>query len=125
MLINALELEKIIKILFEKYVDYQEIRLVDVKVSIDQYLKIVMHVKYYTVDTKVRCIARFRNEENIIVDTKGTIKYGFINFDFNKLLQEYVTEHEDFIVNDDNIIIRHKLLKSININNQYVEIELN
>lgn len=125
MLINATELEKIIKILFNKYVDYQEIRLSDVKVDIDQYLKVLMCVQYYNVDTKVRVIARFRNEDNIILDTKGTIKYGFINFDFNKLLQEYVKEHETFIINDNDIVIKHELLKSININNKYIEIELN
>ena len=86
MLINQNELEKLCKYLYPKFFDYKDISLYDLNIKIDDYLHLSANLNYYNIETKLRAIARVRVEDKIIIDINGVIKYGFINLDLNKVL---------------------------------------
>lgn len=124
MKIDAASLEKIIWILYDRYFDYQEITLKEVKVTIDKYVRVHMVVHYYNVETVIRILCRLRVDQDLIIDTKGSVKYGLIHFDFNKLIKEYFKDNRYVCVNDESLIIKNEYIKNIAICQKNIELEL-
>lgn len=124
MEIDALTLKKLIWILYDKYFDYQQIVLKDVQLEIDEYLKINLLLDYYHVETKIKAIGKIYVDKDIIIDAKGTIQYGFIHFDFYKVLEEYLQNNRYISIKDKQIRIKNEYLKDIHINDHHIELEL-
>ncbi len=124
MKIDAISLERIIWMLYDRYFDFQEIILKKVEIDIDHYIHGQLLVQYYHMETIVKLIARIRVEDDIIIDTKGTIKYGFIYFDFNKILKEYLNQNRYLTVNDESIIIKNEWIENMKIEDKNIVVEL-
>lgn len=124
MKIDALTLKKIIYILYKKYFDYQQIVLKDVQLEIDDSLKINLLLDYYHVDTKIKMIGKIYVNNDIIIDVDGIIQYGFIHFDFYKVLDEYLQNNKYISIYNKQIRIKNEYLKDIHINNNQIELEL-
>lgn len=124
MKIDELTLKRIIWLLYEKYFDYQQIILKDVQLEIDEYIKINLLLDYYHVETKIKAIAKLFVDKDIIIDAKGMIQYGFIHFDFYKVLEEYLENNRYISIKDKQIRIKNEYLKDIHIKDNCIELEL-
>lgn len=124
MKIDALTLKKLLLILYNRYFDFQQIVLKGIQLEIDEYIKINLILDYYHVETKIKVIGKVHVDNDIIIDAKGMIQYGFIHFDFYKMLEEYLQNNRYISIKDKQIRIKNEYLKDIHINEHYVELEL-
>lgn len=124
MKINEMELVKLCKLLYPYVFDYKDIKLNELNIKIDEYLHVNANLSYYNVETKLQAIARIRVDNQIIVDIKGLIKYGFINLDLNKVLKEIIKDNPYVTIDDEGIKIENHYLKDIQLNDGYIKIEL-
>lgn len=128
MIIKDKELVIIMKHLYDQYFDFKDIKINDIDIVIDKFIKIKANLNYCNVDTNVDAVVRVRLiDDNIVINTKGIIKYGFINLDFNKVIKEYLKD-EKYIkiiqVKDDDILVKNNYLGSLVCNNGLLEIIL-
>lgn len=124
MKINENELVKLCRHLYLNLFDYKDIKLSDLSIKIDDYLHVTATLNYYNVETKLKAIARVRVDEQIIIDTKGVIKYGFINLDLNKVLKETIKDNPYVTISNEAIMIENDYIKDIQVNKGYIKIEL-
>lgn len=124
MKINEIELVKLCRHLYLNLFDYKDIKLSDLSIKIDDYLHVTATLNYYNVETKLKAIARVRVDEQIIIDTKGVIKYGFINLDLNKVLKETIKDNPYVTISNEAIMIENDYIKDIQVNKGYIKIEL-
>lgn len=125
MILKDKEIVKIFNHLYDRYVDYKDININTVNFIIGDFIKVRINLNYYHVDTDINVIAKVAiTEDNIIVTTKGIIKYGFVNLDFNKMAREYLKDKEYISMKEDTIYIKNDYIRSIQYGNGKVQIEL-
>lgn len=125
MILKDKEIVKIFNHLYERYIDYKDININTVNFIIGDFIKVRINVNYYHVDTDINVIAKVNvTEENICITTKGIIKYGFVNLDFNKMAREYLKDKEYISMKEDTIYIKNEYIRSIQYGNSKVQIEL-
>lgn len=124
MKIDIFTLERLIWIIYQRYFDYQKIVLKNVQIGLGECISVDMLLYYYRVETKVSLQAKINVGQDIVIKTAGDIQYGFIHFDFHKLLAEYLPKHPDLRLKNDLIIIKNEYLKDIRIDPEYIELEL-
>lgn len=118
------ELEKISKYLYLRFFNYKDIKLNELKIVIDDYLHLNANLSYYNVETKLKAIARIKVDEQIMIDFDGIVKYGFVNLDLNKLLKDICKDNRYVKVVDDMLVIENKYLKSLELKDGYMNLEL-
>lgn len=125
MILKDKELIKIFNHLYNRYINYKDITIHTVNLIIGDFIKVKVHLNYYKVDTYINVIAKAEvNDEYIIIDTKGIIKSGFINLDFNKMVHQYLKDKEYFKIEDDRIYIKNEYLRTLKYGNNEIEITL-
>lgn len=124
MKIDVLTLKKLIWIVYEKYFNYQQIVLKDVQIEISDVLRINLLLDYYHVETKIQAIGKVFIDNDIIVDLEGKIQYGFIQFDFYKILEEYLKEFPFISIKGKQLRIKNEYLKDIHLDQNCIELEL-
>lgn len=124
MVINQEELAKLCKYLYLKIFNYKDIILNDIDIKISDSIYINANLNYYGVDTKVHAKVDLRIEDNLIINIDGIAKYGFINLSINKILKEMIKDYQDIEITDQGVIVLNEFLKSIELKNGYVCIEL-
>ena len=116
MIIDQEELTKLCKYLYLKFFDYKDIVLNDIYIN--------ANLNYYGIDTKVQAKVDLRVENDLIVDIDGIAKYGFINLSVNKILKEMIKDYQDIEITDRGVIVLNDFLKSVELKNGHVCIEL-
>lgn len=125
MILKETEIKTIIRYVCEEVLDFKDIKIVDLQVAIGKYITIESTVNYYTVNTKVKVIAKIDCQSNtIIIYTRGIIKYGFMHLDFNKIMKEYVKDNTYIQVTQEGIVIKNDIIQSILLKEGQIEIEL-
>lgn len=125
MILKDKEIIKVFNHAYNYFVDYKDITINTVNIIIGDFIKLKVNLNYYHVDTLVTIIAKVEViDDYLIVTTKGIIKYGFINLDFNKMIKEYLKDKDYFKVEDDKIYIRNEYIKSLQYGNNQIELEL-
>ena len=64
------------------------------------------------------------NDEDIIIDSQGSIRYGFLKLNYAKMLQEWVKDIPQVSVNNTQIRVKNEYLQDIRLNSQEIELEL-
>ncbi len=124
MIINQEELTKLCKYLYLKFFDYKDIVLNDIDIKISDSIYINANLNYYGIDTKVQAKVDLRVEDDLIVDIDGIAKYGFINLSVNKILKEMIKDYQGIEITDQGVIVLNEFLKSVELKNGHVCIEL-
>ena len=62
--------------------------------------------------------------EDIIIDSQGSIRYGFLKLNYAKMLQEWVKDIPQVSVNNTQIRVKNEYLQDIRLNSQEIELEL-
>lgn len=125
MILKDKELIKIFNHLYNRYIDYKDINVQSVNLIIGEFIKIKVYLSYYKVDTYIDVLAKVEvTDDYIIINTKGIIKYGFMNLDFYKMISEYLKDKEYFKVDDGKIYVKNEYLKTLTYGNNEIEITL-
>ena len=124
MIINQEELTILCKCLYLKFFDYKDIVLNDIDIKISDSIYINANLNYYGIDTKVQAKVDLRVENDLIVDIDGIAKYGFINLSVNKILKEMIKDYQGIEITDQGVIVLNEFLKSVELKNGHVCIEL-
>ena len=110
MKIDVKTLEKLVWIIYKRFfIEYIQIRMVLV---------------YKGIETKIHIDARPYVNEDIIIDSQGSIRYGFLKLNYAKMLQEWVKDIPQVSVNNTQIRVKNEYLQDIRLNNQEIELEL-
>lgn len=84
-----------------------------------------MVLVYKGIETKIHIDARpYVNEDIIIIDSQGSIRYGFLKLNYAKMLQEWVKDIPQVSVNNTQIRVKNEYLQDIRLNSQEIELEL-
>jgi hypothetical protein len=125
MILKNTEIVTILKYVCKEVLDFKDIVIEDMEVSIKNYITIEGKVNYYGVATKMKVIAKIECQLNrIMIYTRGIIKYGFISLDFNKILNEYVKDTSYLHVTKEGIVLKNEYIQNITLKEEEIEIEL-
>ena len=108
MKIDLKTLEKLVWIIYKRFF-IEKGKLKDIQIKIDQYIQIRMVLVYKGI---------------IIIDSQGSIRYGFLKLNYAKMLQEWVKDIPQVSVNNTQIRVKNEYLQDIRLNNQEIELEL-
>ena len=111
MKIDVKTLEKLVWIIYKRFF-IEKGKLKDIQIKIDQYIQIRMVLVYKGIETKIHIDARPYVNDDIIIDSQGSIRYGFLKLNYDKMLQEWV------------IRVKNEYLQDIRLNSQEIELEL-
>ena len=78
MKIDVKTLEKLVWIIYKRFF-IEKGKLKDIQIKIDQYIQIRMVLVYKGIETKIHIDARPYVNEDIIIDSQGSIRYGFLS----------------------------------------------
>ena len=112
MKIDVKTLEKLVWIIYKRFF-IEKGKLKDIQIKIDQYIQ-----------TKIHIDARPYVNEDIIIDSQGSIRYGFLKLNYAKMLQEWVKDIPQVSVNNTQIRVKNEYLQDIRLNSQEIELEL-
>jgi len=115
MKIDVKTLEKLVWIIYKRFF-IEKGKLKDIQIKIDQYIQIRMVLVYKGIETKIHIDARPYVNEDIIIDSQGSIRYGFLKLNYAKMLQ--------VSVNNTQIRVKNEYLQNIRLNSQEIELEL-
>ena len=99
MKIDVKTLEKLVWIIYKRFF-IEKGKLKDIQIKIDQYIQIRMVLVYKGIETKIHIDARPYVNEDIIIDSQGSIRYGFLKLNYAKMLQEWVKDIPQVSVNN-------------------------
>ena len=116
MKIDVKTLEKLVWIIYKRFF-IEKGKLKDIQIKIDQYIQIRMVLVYKGIETKIHIDARPYVNEDIIIDSQGSIRYGFLKLNYAKMLQEWVKDIPQ-------IRVKNEYLQDIRLNSQEIELEL-
>ena len=117
MKIDVKTLEKLVWIIYKRFF-IEKGKLKDIQIKIDQYIQIRMVLVYKGIETKIHI------DEDIIIDSQGSIRYGFLKLNYAKMLQEWVKDIPQVSVNNTQIRVKNEYLQDIRLNSQEIELEL-
>lgn len=124
MKIDVKTLEKLVWIIYKRFF-IEKGKLKDIQIKIDQYIQIRMVLVYKGIETKIHIDTRpYVNEDIIIIDSQGSIRYGFLKLNYAKMLQEWVKDIPQVSVNNTQIRVKNEYLQDIRLNSQEIELEL-
>lgn len=123
MKLDVKTLEKIVWIIYKRFF-MDKGTLKDVQIQIDQYIQITMIVIYKGLETTIQINAMPYVSGDVIIDSQGTIKCGFLKINYAKMLQEWVKDIPQISVDNTRICIKNEYLKDIRLNHQEIELEL-
>lgn len=110
MKIDVKTLEKLVWIIYKRFF-IEKGKLKDIQIKIDQYIQIRMVLVYKGIETKIHIDARpYVNEDIIIIDSQGSIRYGFLKLNYAKMLQEWVKDIPQVSVNNTQIRVKNEYL---------------
>ncbi|MFV0394706.1 MAG: hypothetical protein ACK5LC_09965 [Coprobacillaceae bacterium] len=125
MIIKDKEIVKILQYACNEFFDFKDILISDMNVEVGDHITAIGRVSYYGVETKVKVVAKIECQPTkIIIYTKGVIKYGIINLDFNKLMKEYLKDNDYLHVSENGLMIKNDYIKTITYGDGQIEIEL-
>lgn len=125
MIIKDKEIVIILKHVCDEFIDFKDISIEDMDVEVGSYITLQGRASYYNVDTKVKVVAKIECLPNkIVIHTRGIIKYGFINLDFNKIMKEHLKDNEYLHVDEKGIVLKNDYVKAITYGDGQIEIEL-
>ena len=75
-------------------------------------------------DSFIYQILDLPRNEDIIIDSQGSIRYGFLKLNYAKMLQEWVKDIPQVSVNNTQIRVKNEYLQDIRLNSQEIELEL-
>ena len=113
MKIDAKTLEKLVWIIYKRFF-IEKGKLKDIQIKIDQYIQIRMVLVYKGIETKIHIDARPYVNEDIIIDSQGSIRYGFLK----------LKDIPQVSVNNTQIRVKNEYLQDIRLNSQEIELEL-
>ena len=116
-------LEKLVWIIYKRFF-IEKGKLKDIQIKIDQYIQIRMVLVYKGIETKIHIDARPYVNEDINIDSQGSIRYGFLKLNYAKMLQEWVKDIPQVSVNNTQIRVKNEYLQVIRLNSQEIELEL-
>ena len=116
MKIDVKTLEKLVWIIYKRFF-IEKGKLKDIQIKIDQYIQIRMVLVYKGIETKIHIDARPYVNEDIIIDSQGSIRYGFLKLN-------YVKDIPQVSVNNTQIRVKNEYLQDIRLNSQEIELEL-
>lgn len=125
MQINEKELEKILMYLFNRYIKNDQLFLKEVTITVGKKIDIKGKLLYCNLDclTDIQCDIKC-NEDLLLIEPSGVVKYGFIQLDLHKLLQEFSSSYEFIIVKNNKVYIKNKFIKTIQYANNKIELSL-
>ena len=123
MKIDVKTLEKLVWIIYKRFF-IEKGKLKDIQIKIDQYIQIRMVLVYKGIETKIHIDARPYVNEDIIIDSQGSIRGGFLKLNYAKMLQEWVKDIPQVSVNNTQIRVKNEYLQDIRLNSQEIELEL-
>lgn len=125
MIIKEKEIVTILKHACNKFFDFKDITISNMEVEIGSYITLEARVNYYNVDTKVKVVAKIEcQSKKVMIHTRGIIKYGFINLDFNKVMNDYLEDNDFLHVTKEGIVLKNDYISAITYGDGMVKVEL-
>jgi hypothetical protein len=125
MIIKEKEIVTILKHACNQFFNFKDITISNMEVEVGSYITVEARVNYYNVDTKLKAVAKIECEpKKVIIHTRGIIKYGFINLDFNKVMNDYLQDNDYLHVTKDGLVLKNEYVQDITYGNGQIEIEL-
>ena len=115
MKIDVKTLEKLVWIIYKRFF-IEKGKLKDIQIR--------MVLVYKGIETKIHIDARPYVNDDIIIDSQGSIRYGFLKLNYAKMLQEWVKDIPQVSVNNTQIRVKNEYLQDIRLNSQEIELEL-
>ena len=123
MKIDAIALQKLVWIIYKRFF-MEKGRLKDVQIKIGEYLHVLLVLDYKGIETRITLQGDLYVNEDIIIDSQGSIRYGFLKLNYAKMLQEWVKDIPQVSVNNTQIRVKNEYLQDIRLNSQEIELEL-
>lgn len=99
-------------------------KLKDVQIKIGEYLHVLLVLDYKGIETRITLQGDLYIDHDLVLDTKGTIRYGFLKLNYEKLLKDWTKDIPEIQVQGKQIRIKNEYLKDIHLQNNEIELEL-
>ena len=116
MKIDAITLQKLVWIIYKRFF-MEKGKLEDVQIKIDEYLHVLLVLDYKGIETRITLQGNPYINHDLVLDTKGTIRYGFLKLNYEKLLKDWTKDIPEVQVQGKQIRIKNEYLKDIHLQN--------
>ena len=123
MKIDAIALQKLVWIIYKRFF-MEKGRLKDVQIKIGEYVHVLLVLDHKGIETRITLQGDLYIDHDLVLDTKGTIRYGFLKLNYEKLLKDWTKDIPEIQVQGKQIRIKNEYLKDIHLQNNEIELEL-
>ncbi len=125
MIIKEKEIVTILRHACNRFLDFKDITISNMEVEVGSYITLEASVNYYNVDTKVKVVAKIDCQpKKVMIHTRGIIKYGFINLDFNKVMNDYLEDNDFLHVTKEGLVLKNDYISAITYGDGKIKVEL-
>lgn len=125
MIIEEQQFVKLCKLYISKYFQHPNIIIKDIDFKVTDVLKVYANVLYCNMESELSLLTTIEIMNNtIVLEPKGIVKYGFIQLDLIKLLEDFFLNNAMIHIRNNKVYIDNNYIKSISLSNEKIELSL-